>query len=156
MARTGDVTVLNRLTAREQLGASAWVAAVCARHGHPDLARVLLERSSSADVEAMPMRHGDLGVLCMLAEAYYELRDVTTAARLYARLQPYAAYNAVGIVLDYRGSVAYHLGMLSLLLDRPQPAVEHLQRALAFNTSLGMPLQVGRTRELLARASALI
>jgi DNA-binding winged helix-turn-helix (wHTH) protein len=150
-----DLSVIDRLAPQQRAGASAWVAAFLARSGNHALARGVLSRMPSTERDRMPIRYGDLGTLCSLAEAYWELEDATDAERLYGQLAPFAALNAAGVAYEYKGSVAHYLGMLALLLGKPADAVEHLQAALAFNRKLGMQLQLRQTRDLLARACAL-
>ena len=109
----------------------------------------------SADRERMPVSYGDLGTLCLWAEACCALEERTGAALLYDQLAPHAALNAVGVAYDYRGSVAHYLGMLARLLRRNVQAREHWMHALAFNRRLGMTLQVQRTQALLDELSPL-
>ena len=149
-----DLSVLDRIAPAQRIGAYAWVAAFAASTGHPGLARSVLQRIPDSIFERMPSDYGDLGALCALVETYWQLGDATAAEQLYAKLEPFAGMNAVGVAYDYKGSVAHYLGMLALLRNRPAEAVAHLEAALVFNRKLGIQRQVERTSELLARASA--
>jgi tetratricopeptide (TPR) repeat protein len=155
LVSVSDPSMLDRLPERQRTGASAWSAAFFARNGNASAARAFLRRIPPEDLERMPSRHGDLAILCGLAETCWQLGEVADAATLYARLAPHAGLNAVGVAFDYKGSVAHYLGMLALLLGRPTEAVDHLRAALAFNRKLGMQAQLKRTRDLLAHASSL-
>lgn len=147
-------TQFDRIIARHAAGAIANGAAVAARAGHPDLARLLLNRLPAAELERMPVTQGDIGSLCSIVEAYVAIGDRSLADTLYAKLTPYASLNAVGAGYEYKGSVAHYLGLLALQRERPDLAVHHFETAITFNEKLGMRSQVARGRELLERAAA--
>lgn len=150
-----DVAMFERVPQQRAASAFAWAAALTARLGHAAKARVFLARALSFDIASMPLVMGDLGTLCAIAETYALLSDASRADALYAQLAPYAALNAVGGALDYLGSVAHYLGLLALLRERPEDAVEQLQQAVAFNAELPNPALLTRSQELLASARAL-
>lgn len=150
-----DVTMLDRLAPQHAVGAFARSAALAAKLGQTAIARVFMARTLTFDIARMPMTQGDLGVLCNIAEACALLDDKTSGDTLYAQLTPYADCNAVGIGLEYQGSVAHYLGMLALLRGHPEAAAEHLQHAVAFNQKLPNPVYAARSQELLAQAQAI-
>jgi DNA-binding winged helix-turn-helix (wHTH) protein/tetratricopeptide (TPR) repeat protein len=120
------------------------LARVNAKIGAHATARRLLSSIDSELLDCLPSRHGDLWVLCLLAETYHALGDGDGAARLYPRLLPHAALNAVGPAFDYEGAVAYYLGLLAELLDCRDHAARHFEDAEVVNRKLRMPLHVAR------------
>jgi hypothetical protein len=86
----------------------------------------------------------------MLAEVHGELADPEAARQLYRQLAPHAALNAVGMAADCKGSVAHYVGLLASTFGDVTEAVRQLERAEAMNAHLQMPLQLARTRALLA------
>ena len=154
LSQHADMTAFERLTPRQAADGHAWAAAAAAQHGHAAIARWFLTRIPSSEIARMPTASGDLALLCSLAEAYAALGDASCADALYAQLAPHAAHNAVGIALQYLGSVEHHLGLLALLRGKPERAVEHAQAALVFNQKLPSPPCVARSQRLLAAASA--
>ncbi len=121
--------------------------------GKPERARALLAQMPAHELARPPVLHGDLGVLCGLAEIYAALDDLAGAERLHAQLAPHAAANGVRPCLDYCGSVEHYLGLLAGTLGRTDEALERLERAQAINERLHMPLQLARTRSLRERFS---
>jgi DNA-binding winged helix-turn-helix (wHTH) protein len=107
-------------------------------------ARPLLSSVDAAQLARLPLRFGDLYVLCHLAETYSALGHRAAAVPLYQQLLPHAALNAVGPAFDYEGAVAYYLGLLAELLDRPDAAARHFEQAELVNRKLRMPLHVAR------------
>ena len=148
------LSAFDRIDPRYATGAIAWAAALFGKLGLVDEAGLLLTRVSDAELDRMPVRAGDLGSLCLIVEAYVAIGDRSRADMLYAKLEPYASLNAVGVGYEYRGSVAHYLGLLALQLDRPAVAARHFEAAIAFNEKLGVRSQVALGRELLERAAA--
>lgn len=120
------------------------------RIGAGDNARAQLARVSREQLDAMPVLHGDLGTLCQLAETVHHLGDREHADRLHATLAPYALCNAVGPAFEYYGAVAHYLALLASTRHAHGAARLHLEQAAYINERLGMPIQLGRTRRLLA------
>jgi hypothetical protein len=149
VVKHSDVAMIERLAPQHALGAFARSAALAARLGQTSAARVFLARAMSFDIARLPMTQGDLGVLCKLAEAHASLHDASCADALYAQLLPYADRNAVGIALEYHGSVAHFLGVLALLRGENEAAQQHLQQAISFNKKLPNPAFAARSQELL-------
>ncbi len=141
-----ELDQLRRLTSSRFL---AQVAVLRARRlastGNSLRARVVMALVPSAVLQRMPVRYGDLGILCSLAEVRLALNELEAAEHLYEKLSPYAAFNAVGPAFDYRGSVAHFLGLIAHALGRVPAAVEHFREAVAMNRRLNMPAQLGRS-----------
>jgi DNA-binding winged helix-turn-helix (wHTH) protein len=110
--------------------------------GDGERARVLLAQLPAVELARMPVRYGDLGALCSLAEIYIALPDRDRAAALYQQLLPHAALNALGATFEYRGSVAHFLGLLAAWLGDAEAAQGHLEQAVVANRKLGMPRAV--------------
>src|SRR5262249_13814518 len=106
-----DPAMLSELPPSQRAGALVWFARVCARVGQVDFARMLLATTSLEDRLRKPVKYGDLGRLCSLAETLSTLGEREGAAALYAVLHPYAERNAVGVALEYGGSVEHYLGL---------------------------------------------
>lgn len=129
-----------------------WLARLSAKLGHHGKARKLLATVPAEQLWRMPVRYGDLGTLCFLAELYVLLEDRERAAELYARLLPHAEQNAVSPNFEYHGAIAHYLGLLAQLLERGADARRHYSHAVRINERLRMPLQLAWTRSLLAGA----
>ena len=147
-----DLSLLGQLTPEQVVNGIALRARLAVRLGQPEIARNLLARVPSQELDRARECYGALGLLCSLAEVYWQLGDVGPAQQLYEQLLPHASLNAVGMGFEYKGSVSQYLGMLALMLGERENAREHLRFALAFNERLGMPLEVTRARALLERA----
>ncbi|HEY6879510.1 MAG TPA: AAA family ATPase [Polyangiales bacterium] len=109
-----------------------------ARTGRLERAQSYLAQVPAGDLARMPVLYGDLGILCLLAELYIALDRRSDAEPLFAKLEPFAAYNAVLPTFAYRGAVAHYLGVLAHFLGRP--AHTYFDRARAINERMGMPL----------------
>jgi tetratricopeptide (TPR) repeat protein len=112
-------------------------------------ARMVIDLVPSAVLQRMPVRYGDLGILCSLAEVRLALNELQAAEHLYEQLLPFAAFNAVGPAFDYRGSVAHFLGLIAHALGRGPTALVHFREAVAMNRRLNMPAQLGRSERQL-------
>ena len=112
----------------------ATLAQVDARSGRHDSARELLGRLTAGD---MAMDVNWLAT-CLLADAAADLGDRAAAARLHARLEPYAHLFAVLA----RGAGCYcstelYLGRLATTAGRLDEAEARLRRAVAVNDAAG-------------------
>jgi DNA-binding winged helix-turn-helix (wHTH) protein/tetratricopeptide (TPR) repeat protein len=131
----------------------AWVAMGRANIFHAvgelERARLELRAVPPAELARMPVRYGDLGALCSVAELCCALRDRAAVASLYDQLSPYEELNAVGPRFEYYGAVAHYLGLLARALGLEEDARRHFEQALRINRALDMPHQLARTqREL--------
>lgn len=75
-----------------------------------------------AAIERIPVGYGDIGMLCSMVEACVGVADRSRADMLYAKLEPYAGLNAVGIACEYKGSAAHYVGLLASLREQPAAA----------------------------------
>ena len=75
--------------------------------------------------------------MSLLAETSALLSDADSAAALYERLAPWAAFNAVDVGEGIRGSISRYLGILAVTTERRQEAEQHFDDALAMNESMG-------------------
>ena len=139
---------------RNLAGVVAAFAWALLKAGRLDEARQTLHQVSELDLARMPTQHGDLGMLCDLAEVYTTLGDLAAAERLHGQLLPHASANAVGPCLDYRGSVEHYLALLADALGHRDEALTRIARAHAVNKSLGMPIHTARTEALRQRILA--
>ena len=101
--------------------------------------------------QALPFDQEWMLGAAFLAEASALTRDVEAADQLYRALIPWESLTAVDQSEGCRGSTAYHLGLLAALLDRPDAASGHFERALAANERLGFRPWLARTQEAYAR-----
>ena len=104
--------------------------------GRLDLRRDMLERPTLDNLAFLASRLGRTDL----------------AAAVAARLEPLADTFGHGVVAH---PVGHHwLGMLALALGRPDTAVAHLRRAVAYHESLGLPLLLAESWSELAQAYA--
>lgn len=132
----------------QQIHGRVCLARLNVKLGAPHKARALLATIPDEQLERMPVRYGDLGLMCYLAETYDALADVPAAASLYENLLPHAERNAVQLAFDYDGAVAHYLGILAARLGERDLADKHFERGAAINRVLRMPLQAARSEAL--------
>ncbi|CAN5623523.1 BTAD domain-containing putative transcriptional regulator [soil metagenome] len=115
--------------------------------GRDDEARAVLAAGGGPPDPDRPKDWSWLFVSCVHAELCADLGDRAWADRLYAALTPSAERVAViGTGMCCWGSVAYFLGRLAALLDRPAEAAHHFEVALVVNERLGARPWLARTR----------
>ena len=86
-----------------------------------------------------------LTALCVWAEVTAELTNGEAAAVLYERLAPWKDHIPVtGATVSH--CVAYSLGRLAGVLDRPEQAESHLLDALTIDERLGAPFHIAQTK----------
>jgi tetratricopeptide (TPR) repeat protein len=139
---------------RQNLYSAIFKTWIYAKAGREDDARESLASISGAELARMPAEYGDLGLLCMLTEVHQTLGQIDGAEQLYHQLVPHAALNAVGPCLEYRGSVAYYVGVLAAMLGNADEAVRSAERARAVNARLKMPVHLARTQTFLKDVAA--
>ncbi len=66
-----------------------------------------------------------------------KLHDAAAAADLYEQLVPFAGRHAIGHAEGSVGIVDRYLGLLAVVLDQIEPAIEHLRRAVDLNAAIG-------------------
>jgi DNA-binding winged helix-turn-helix (wHTH) protein/tetratricopeptide (TPR) repeat protein len=115
--------------------------------GRRDEARRMLHELPIDELPALPRDEHWLTVMSSLAELVSSLEERDSAGLLYGLLLPYARLNAVHELLRTdRGAVAHYLGMLAAVLDRPEEAAAHFERALEMNARMGARAYLARTR----------
>jgi DNA-binding CsgD family transcriptional regulator len=109
----------------------AALAAALAEAGHTDQARAEVERLAAGDLAALPRDPAWSTGLAMLALACYHLGDSIRGAPVRELLEPYAERNIVTgrVGAICMGPAAYFLGMLELILDRPEQALGRFSHA---------------------------
>ena len=119
----------------QQVAAPGWRPALAwaqAQAGRSELARELIEAMSADGFSAMPRDSNFIPRLAQLAHAIGELGDAELAARVEPLLAPYGGYWVVfgPSAACTLGPVAYSVGILQLLLDRPAEAAAAFELAL--------------------------
>jgi len=110
-------------------------------------ARRVLHKMPVERLNSLPRDEHWLTAMTSFAEIAARLGEREHAQALYALLLPYAHLNAAHDLLRTdRGAVAYYLGMLASILDRPVEAVTHFESALEMNARMGARAHVARTR----------
>ncbi len=90
------------------------------------------------DITALPADRNWLPAASFAAELAAALEVRPAYERLYQALAPYAAGAVVvGAAITFRGSVAYYLGLLATVLDRPEEAAGHFRHASEVHQRLG-------------------
>jgi predicted ATPase/DNA-binding SARP family transcriptional activator len=131
----------------ERPGWRAALALLLCETGRLDEARGHFERLAVRDFEDIPNDLDWKIAMILLSEVCAELHDGSRAARLYAKLEPYAATNVViGLAVVCLGSTESFLGKLAATMARRSEAAEHFERALAANASLEAPVCMLRTQ----------
>ena len=123
--------------------AAAWLYA---RTGRSALARERLAAIPALDLARLPSVHGDVGLLCMLAETALALSDHERARTVYEQLAPHARLNAVGAAYESRGCVAHYLGLLAELFGDGATAHAHFAQAVRAHTAWQMPWLLARSQ----------
>jgi DNA-binding SARP family transcriptional activator/tetratricopeptide (TPR) repeat protein len=128
-------------------GWRAALAILLCQGGRLDEARSHLERLAARDFEDIPRDLDWKIAMILLSEVCAELGDGPRAARLYAKLEPYAATNVViGLAVVCLGSTESFLGKLAATIGRHREAADHFERALVANTALEAPVCLLRTQ----------
>jgi tetratricopeptide (TPR) repeat protein len=110
-------------------------------------ARKEFERIAVNDFGDVPDDVFWLTTMVLIADVCVYLGDVRRAETLYGILLPMAdRYVVLGSVSAPYGTTRRTLGALATLLDRFSAADEHLQRAAAFEQTVGSPTELARVR----------
>jgi tetratricopeptide (TPR) repeat protein len=154
--RMGELERAARQLVAENPGRPAWRAALAnllCEEGRLDEAQEEFEWLAAHDFEDVPKDLDWMIAMTLLSDVCADLEDAERAARLYDKLEPYAAVNVViGLAAVCLGSAASFLGKLAATMGRTDLAVEHFQRAMQANTALQAPVCLARTRVDYARA----
>jgi DNA-binding SARP family transcriptional activator/tetratricopeptide (TPR) repeat protein len=110
---------------------------VSAELGKEQAARRLLRALARDDFAAVPFDDEWLYSMSVLAEACALVRDVESAAALYAQLLPYVGRNAASPPEGLAGSVARYLGLLASVEANWDRATSHFEEALELNGGMG-------------------
>lgn len=134
----------------------AWRAATALRElatGNTTAARTHYGVLAADDFRALVGAQTSLVALCLTADLAASLRDGDGAARLYARLAPFAGHHVViGLpAIAYYGAVDLYLGLLAATHGDTTAARDHLTEALRAHSSVGAAPWVARTQHELAR-----
>lgn len=115
--------------------------------GREDAAREQLAWVAANDFADFP---DDMNTLCSLAEltlCFEALGDSRYAGQIYERLLPFEEHNIVfGRAASSYGSAAHWLGVLAMMLDRPDTAKAHFEDALVRNGAMNTGVHLPRTQ----------
>ena len=154
--RMGELERAARQLVADNPGRPAWRAALAnllCEEGRLDEAQEEFDRLAAHDFEDVPKDLDWMIAMTLLSDVCADLEDAERAARLYDKLEPYAAVNVViGLAAVCLGSAASFLGKLAATMGRADLAAEHFERALAANTALQAPVCLARTQVDYARA----
>jgi hypothetical protein len=132
------------------------LAVAAAAAGDRRLAAATLARLSGRVLADRPPAGSWLMAMCCAVDVAHQLADAQTAARLYARLRPYARLPAMlGVGVVCLGSVHRHLGLACLTSGDADRAIDHLRQAVQDNLALGHWPAVVLSRRRLGEALAL-
>jgi tetratricopeptide (TPR) repeat protein len=134
----------------------AWRAALAnllCEEGRLSEAQEEFERLAAHDFEDIPKDLDWMIAMTLLSDVCADLGDAERAAKMYAKLEPYASVNVViGLAAVCLGSASSFLGKLAATMGRTGLAAEHFERALAANAALQAPICLARTQVDYARA----
>jgi DNA-binding SARP family transcriptional activator len=152
--RMEDLSLLLELgkTGRASPGETALMAWVASEIGQRDQARILLAGLAPDAVAGGDRNFHWWFLMVGLAQSALNLADHEWAARLYDLIAPYADHNCRGGQATFLGAASMQLGALSLLLERSEVAVQHLESALARHDEMGARPFAAMTENLLAAA----
>ena len=154
--RMGELERAARQLVADNPGRPAWRAALAnllCEEGRLDEAQEEFDRLAAHDFEDVPKDLDWMIAMTLSSDVCADLEDAERAARLYDKLEPYAAVNVViGLAAVCLGSAASFLGKLAATMGRADLAAEHFERALAANTALQAPVCLARTQVDYARA----
>ncbi len=119
--------------------------------GHRERARLRFASLMADDCAHVRRDERWLMNMGFLADTAVSLEDRQAAGRLYALLEPFAAYNVMLPPCYVFGSVAHFLGGLAVLLGDPRAARRHYDDALSLAERSGTRHWLARTRFAYAR-----
>jgi hypothetical protein len=152
----GRLTPLVEQMVREIGALPGWRAALAWTHvqaARPERARTELAAISANRFAAFPRDAHFLPSLALVAHAVGELGDAGLAVQAEPLLAPFRELWVVfGLGSVTLGPVAYSLGLLQLVQDRPAEAAETFELALERSLRMGARPYVARSRAGLAHA----
>jgi DNA-binding CsgD family transcriptional regulator len=138
--RLAELAAATRVFARSDQASAAWrpgFAALLSELGMEDEARRELARVRDRGLDELRTRIW-LASLTYLTDACAAVGDEETAALVYPELAPFAGANVViGSGVVCYGAADRYLGLLATTLGDHAQAIEHFERALAFNRAMG-------------------
>jgi pentatricopeptide repeat protein len=118
----------------QQIAAPGWRPALAWAHaqaGRPERARRLIEEMSEDGFASTPHDSNFVARLAQVAHVVAELGDPELAARVEPQLAPYEDFWVVlGPSASTLGPIAYSVGMMQLLQDRPAEAAASFELAI--------------------------
>jgi len=139
-----------------QIAPPGWRPALAWAHlqaGRPELARELIEEMSAGGFATTPRDSNFIARLGQVAHVVAELGDADLAAAVEPLLAPYGdVWVVLGPSACTLGPVAYGVGALRLLLDRPADAAESFELALERSLAMRARPYEARSRAGLAAA----
>ena len=152
----GMLTALSGQLVAEIGALPGWRAVLAWAHlqaGRPQPARAELEAISTERFAAVPLDVNLLATLALVAHAIGELGDARLAALAEPVLAPFRdRWIVFGIGVATLGPAAYSLGLLQLVQDRAEDAVETFELALERSILMRARPYVARSRAGLAEA----
>ena len=139
-----------------QVAPPGWLPALAwarAQAGRPELARELIEAMSDAGFATMPRDSLFIPRLAQVAHVVAELGDAKLADRVEPLLAPFGEFWVVlGPAACTLGPVAYSVGALQLLQNRPETAASSFELALERSRAMRARPYVTRAQAGLAAA----
>ena len=138
------------------VAAPGWLPALAWAHaqdGRPEAARELIEAMGDDGFASIPRDSNFISRLAQVAHVIAELGDAGLAAGVERLLAPYAEFWVVlGPAASTLGPVAYSVGALRLLMDRPEAAAAAFELALERSETMRARPYVARSQAGLAAA----
>ena len=122
---------------RSVLVFSALLSWIKIQRGSSGDASFLLERLAADEFSALSSSPEGLTGMAALAEVCAILNRRDCAAILYERMLPYAQLNIILNAVATFGSAERYIGILALVLDRLDEAIEHFEKSLHFERRRG-------------------
>jgi tetratricopeptide (TPR) repeat protein len=125
---------------RSVLVFSALLSWIKIQRGSTGDASFLLERLAADEFSALSSSPEGMAGMAALAEVCAVLNRQDCAAILYERMLPYAQLNVILNPVATFGSAERYIGILALVLDRLDEAIEHFEKSLHFERRRGARL----------------
>ena len=152
----GEVATFFEQMVREMDALPGWRAPLAwakVQSGRADEARREIEDLSADGFTTIPRDTNFLPVVAIVAHAVGELRDPELAARVEPHLAPFAdSWVVLGPGASTLGPVAYCLGLLQLVQNRPDEAAASFERALELSATMRARPYAARSLAGLAEA----
>jgi hypothetical protein len=140
----------------QQIAPPGWRPALAWAHlqaGRPEQARALIDEMSEGGFASTPRDSNFVARLGQVAQVIAELGDARLAARAEPLLAPLSAFWVVlGPSACTLGPIAYSVGALQLLLDRPEEAAASFETAIERSVAMRARPYEARSQAGLATA----